>query len=245
MLNIMLKRAYNDLNNRIIDLNRYIFLDDITIEYKDFGTTYDDQIYTGGQVYLESRKIQINEFIFEREFKIANRYNIKSLRKKARELYYKCIKTIKHELIHLYLYEKYEYLEDTEPYGISIHSDVSPLFMIYCELCEAALSIESKEADLYGFAMLFSKFYKENYDYKEDLYELHSFIRKEFKKAYILEYFNAYAVFEKLNLKYKSQDKVFLKNKQDIEAFEDIKKIVRNKLCSWDIEISKQFKICS
>lgn len=245
MLNIMLKRAYNDLNNRIIDLNRYIFLDDITIEYKDFGTTYDDQIYTGGQVYLESRKIQINEFIFEREFKIANRYNIKSLRKKARELYYKCIKTIKHELIHLYLYEKYEYLEDTEPYGISIHSDVSPLFMIYCELCEAALSIESKEADLYGFAMLFSKFYKENFDYKEDLYELHSFIRKEFKKTYILEYFNAYAVFEDLNLKYKSQDKVFLKNKQDIEAFEDIKKIVRNKLCSWDIEISKQFKICS
>lgn len=245
MLNIMLKRAYNDLNNRIIDLNRYIFLDDITIEYKDFGTTYDDQIYTGGQVYLESRKIQINEFIFEREFKIANRYNIKSLRKKARELYYKCIKTIKHELIHLYLYEKYEYLEDTEPYAISIHSDVSPLFMIYCELCEAALSIESKEADLYGFAMIFSKFYKENFDYKEDLYELHSFIRKEFKKAYILEYFNAYAVFEKRNLKYKSQDKVFLKNKQDIEVFEDIKKIVRNKLCSWDIEISKQFKICS
>lgn len=68
---------------------------------------------------------------------------------------------------------------------------------------------------------------------------------KSLKKTYILEYFNAYAVFEKRNLKYKSQDKVFLKNKQDIEAFEDIKKIVRNKLSSWDIEISKQFKICS
>ena len=48
-----------------------------------------------------------------------------------------------------------------------------------------------------------------------------------------------------LNLKYKKQDKIFLKNKQDIEAFEGIKKVVRNKLCSWDIEISKQFKICS
>ncbi|MDY3960974.1 hypothetical protein [Romboutsia timonensis] len=245
MLERMLKKAYDDLNNRIVDFNRYIDLDNIVIAYKDFGTQIDDVSFIGGRINVDTEQIYINEYIYEFKFKLANSSKLKYFRKEAHKLYYDCVSTIKHELIHLYLYKKYEYLEDTEPYGTSIHSDVSPLFMIYCELCEAGLSIESKEADLYGFAMLFSKFYKENFDYKEDLYELHSFIRKEFKKAYILEYFNAYAVFEKLNLKYKSQDKVFLKNKQDIEAFEDIKKIVRNKLSSWDIEISKQFKICS
>lgn len=188
MLSIMLKKAYDDLNDRIIDFNRHVNIGDLSIEYKDFGTDFESTAYTSGQINVRTGQIYINDYVFEHNFKMA-RCKLKFFRKRAHESYYECIDTIKHELIHLYLYKKYEYLEDTEPYGIRIHSDLSPVFMIYCELCEAGLSIESKEADLYGFAMLFSKFYKENFDYKEDLYALHSFIRKEFKKNIYIRIF--------------------------------------------------------
>jgi len=245
MLSIMLRKAYDDLNDRIIDFNRYVNMGDLSVEYKDFGTDFESTTYTGGKINVRTGQIYINDYIYDHKFKIANRCKLKFFRKEAHELYYECIDTIKHELIHLYLYKKYEYLEDTEPYGIKIHSDLSPVFMIYCELCKAELSIESKNADLYGFSKLFAQFYKENYDYKDGLYELHSLIHIEFSDQAILKYFNAYAVFEDLNVKYKKRGEVVFKSKQDIDTFEKIKKVVRDRLCSWDIDISKQLKICS
>ena len=240
MLNIMLKRAYNDLNDRIIDLNRYIFLDDITIEYKDFGTTYDDKNYTGGQVYLESRKIQINEFIFEREFKIANRYNIKSLRKKARELYYNCIKTIKHELIHLYLYEKY--FTFTSSFGNILHYDESPIFIIYCILCDASIGYDSRESSMYGMSAIFANFYRAKYG--SDLFEIDRLLRFELKDKKVYEYFTAYSWFEEKNLEYKDRGEKFLIKKQDKGVYEALENIIRGRLDSWEVVLKLDIEAC-
>ena len=228
MLNIMLKKAYDDLNNRLIDFNRYININKLDIEYKDFGTQFDDDAATFGQIDLSKNHIYINEYIYDEKFKLAN----------------KCISTIKHELIHLYLYKKYECLNSTKPYGSFIYSDVSPLFIVYCELCEAGVSIESKQIDLYESTMLFTRFYKESYDYKNDLYELHSFINKEFRKEGILEYFNAYSVFKNLTFRYKKYNKNAFEGNQEVESFEGIKKVVRDRLSSWNIDINEQFNIC-
>lgn len=245
MLNIMLKKAYDDLNNRVIDFNRYININNLGIEYKDFGTQFDDDVATFGQIDLSKNHIYINEYIYDKKFKLANKCKLKFFRKDAHELYNKCVSTIKHELIHLYLYKKYEYLNGAEPYGSFIYSDLSPLFIVYCELCEAGVSIESKQIDLYESTMLFTTFYKENYDYKNDLYELHSFINKEFRKEGILEYFNAYSVFEKLNFRYKKHNKDAFESNKEVELFEGIKKVVRDRLSSWNIDINEQFNICS
>lgn len=240
MLNIMLKRAYNDLNDRIIDLNRYIFLDDITIEYKDFGTTYDDQTYTGGRVYLESRKIQINKFIFEREFKIANRYNIKSLRKKARELYYKCIKTIKHELIHLYLYEKY--FTFTSSFGNILYYDESPIFIIYCILCDASIGDVSRGSSMYGMSAIFANFYRSKYG--SDLFEINRLLRFELREKQSYDYFTAYSWFEKKILEYKDKGEEFLVEKQDKDVYEAIKNGIIDKLNFWEVMLKLDSEVC-
>ena len=240
MLNIMLKKAYDDLNDRIIDLNRYIFLDDIKIEYKDFGTTYDDQTYAGGQAYLESRKIQINEFIFEREFKLANRYNIKSLRKKAHGLYYKCIDTIKHELIHLYLYEKY--LTFASSFGNTLHHDESPIFIIYCILCDASIGIAAKSSSMYGWSVIFANFYRDKYG--SDLFEINRLLRFELRDKQAYDYFTAYSWFEKKILEYKDKGDEFLVKKQDKDVYETLKNRIRDRLDSWEVVLKLDSETC-
>lgn len=196
MLNIILKKAYDRLDYNIYDLCRYVNIDDIVIRYHDYGTT-DADTFKPGRVTLanintQTKEIDVNEFMSKRYFLLTKKYKDKFYREQAIFYYEEAIKVIEHELLHLYLHEKFNEIACDYDMTNYLYKDHNPIFVICCLI----LGIEHNHCEeLEEFNGLFDEF-AERYRilYGHDLYEFLHMLRLLFIDRNEFTAFNYYTL---------------------------------------------------
>lgn len=195
MLKIILEKAFNELDKDIFDLCRYINLEDIEIKYSNFGTTFEDLEKEGAKITLadisvKNKEINVNEFIFKRNFLNAKKYKIKIYRKTAVEYYKKAIDTVKHELLHLYLYEKYNDIAKDYNLINCLYNDENIIFYICCLILEIEHNNCPVFEEFNGLFDEFAELYRRVYG--NDLYEFLHMLKLTFISEIEFAAFNYY-----------------------------------------------------
>ncbi len=201
MLNRVLKKAYDRMDEYIDDFCRYVKIEDIIIEYYDFKEGFEKKIITGADINLVTNVIRINQE-YKTQFEWANKCKIKSLRKDVPRMYEDLIKTVMHELLHLYLYNKYknyknEIIEqDNKMPEIILHEDDNVIFVLYAMVLELGYNPPIKEyKNIYNKCLEISEIYKGCYG--SDTYDLNEYLELQLMDPKYLIALNTYSLFHK------------------------------------------------
>lgn len=225
MLKIILKKAFNELDENIFDLCRYINLEDIKIKYSDFGTTFEDlekdgTIITLANISVKNKEINVNEFMFKRNFLNAKKYKIKTYRRTAVEYYKKAIDTVKHELLHLYLYEKYNDIAKDYDLINYLYNDENIIFYICCLILEIEHNNCKEFEEFNGLFDEFAELYRSVYS--NDLYEFLYMLKLTFMSEVEFAAFNLYTQLD------------YLDTAKELEDFADVAgNIILKKIELW------------
>lgn len=236
MLNIILKKAFDCLDESIYDLGRYINLEDIEIKYHDFGTTFENLVdsrkkVTSADIHVKDKVINVNEFMFKRNFLNAKKYKLKAYRKLAISYYYRAIDTVKHELLHLYLYEKYNDIAKDYNLINCLYNDENIIFYICCLILEIEHNNCQEFEEFNGLFDEFAELYRSVHG--NDLYEFLYMLRLAFKEEVEFAAFNFYTELD------------YLDKTKEIEEFADVAgNIILRKIGLWtkmlEIDLSEK-----
>ncbi|MBU5337511.1 hypothetical protein [Intestinibacter bartlettii] len=240
MLNNILRQAYKEMSTNIEDFKSYVNIDDISIEYHDYGTDFDTEKYVGADINVKTSNIRVNIFTSKRHFIMGKVYNrLKSCRKQAFIAYKENVKTIKHELLHLYIYNKYESCKDSflkivgndfiKTVGNNnFYDDDNIIFVLYCMILDLGYNNDiTKYEKIYSKCLEIAEQYKKCYG--NDTNMLNRFFELRLLDIKDFVAFNDYSLANKLFDKFTKEQKETMLDTID----------------TWENRISKAFDMLS
>ena len=216
MLNNILRDAYEEMNITIKDFKTYVNMDDISIEYHDFGTDFDSKEITKADINLIDNKIRVNVFTSQRHFIIGKVYNrLKICRKEAFRAYKENVEIIKHELLHSYIYNKYneynfkkrlsnDFLETVG--RIYFYDDDNIIFVLYCMILDLKYNSDILEYEkIHNKCLEIAEQYKNCYGNNVDI--LNKFLELRLLDARDFVAFNDYSLANRIKNEFTGENK--------------------------------------
>lgn len=219
MLNNILRQAYKEMSTNIDDFERYVDIDDISIEYHDFGTDFDTEEYVSADICVKISKIRLNIFSSKRYFMMGKLYNrLKICRKEAFRAYKENVKSVKHELLHLYLYNKYKDCKNKvvkEGKEVHFYDDDNIIFVMYCMVLGIRYNNDiTKYKKIYNKCLEISEQYKNCYG--NDVNKLNHFFKLRLLDMNDFMAFNEYSIAKTLVEKFMGEKKKIILKAIDI-----------------------------